>query len=546
MKRLRFFPLIVLSLLIYSCTSQLNKNLFIRLNQVGFLPDDYKTAIILSKTPFEEKFFRIKNVANDEEVFIDSINKLSHKLNSEIKYSAIIDFTSLKTKGEYFIEYQDVKSYPFRIDDSLYNPIRDSISLFFKVQRCGPTNPLMHKVCHIQDATKVVGYSDSSAIDLTGGWHDAGDYIKFVYTTAFTTYMLLFSYEFDPDKFSFDLDNDSVPDILQEAKVGLDFLLRCNFSENAFITQVQDDRDHKVGWRMPENDTLTFDRPAFVKMNKSQIGIYSAALAIASRIWKERFLDSAFGNKCLNTSERIFRLRNEVTDYKDDEKYYNQNEFNSKLALGAFELYKSTNDKNYLSIALDYGKNITENNWWSWGDFNALVFYKLAEFDNQFVEKLNNILSFYKSYSDSNLFSLAHQYNWGTTHSIAGVVLSSILYKKLTGSKSFDNLAVLNRDFILGRNPWGKSFISGIGKNFPRKIHHQIAFFNNGYIPGAMVSGPVPDSLFKNYSFTIPSDKLSEFSDSSIYSDEFDNYLTNEPTISSNATALFIFGYYSK
>jgi hypothetical protein len=297
---------------------------------------------------------------------------------------------------------------------------------------------------------------------------------------------------------------------------------------------------------MPENDTLTFDRPAFVKMNKSQIGIYSAALAIASRIWKERFLDNIFANKCLNASEKIFRLRNKISDYKDDEKYYNQNEFNSKLALGALEIFKSKDDKNYLSLALEYGKNIAENNWWSWGDFNALVFYKLAEFNNQYVEKLKNILSFYKSYSDSNLFSLAHQYNWGTTHSIAGVVLSSILYKKLTGSEDFDNLAGLNRDFILGRNPWGKSFISGIGKNFPRKIHHQIAFFNNGYIPGAMVSGPVPDSLFKNYSFTIPSDKLSEFSDSSIYCDEVDNYLTNEPTISSNATALFIFGYFSK
>lgn len=546
MKIFRFFPLIVLSLLFYSCTSQLNENLFIRLNLVGFLPDDYKTAIILSKTPFEEKFFRIKNTENDEEVFIDSINKLPYKLNSEIKYSALIDFSALKSKGEYFIEYQNMKSYPFLIDDSLYNSIRDSVSLFFKVQRCGPTNPLMHKVCHLQDATKVIGYSDSSAIDLTGGWHDAGDYIKFVYTTAFTTYLLIFSYEFDPDKFSFDLDNDSVPDILQEAKVGLDFLLRCNFSEEAFITQVQDDRDHKVGWRMPENDTLTFDRPAFVKMNKSQIGIYSAALAIASRIWKERFLDNIFANKCLNASEKIFRLRNKISDYKDDEKYYNQNEFNSKLALGALEIFKSKDDKNYLSLALEYGKNIAENNWWSWGDFNALVFYKLAEFDNQFAEKLKNILSFYKSYSDSNLFSLAHQYNWGTTHSIAGVVLSSILYKKLTGSEDFDNLAGLNRDFILGRNPWGKSFISGIGKNFPRKIHHQIAFFNNGYIPGAMVSGPVPYSLFKNYSFTIPSDKLSEFSDSSIYCDEFDNYLTNEPTISSNATALFIFGYFSK
>lgn len=173
---------------------------------------------------------------------------------------------------------------------------------------------------------------------------------------------------------------------------------------------------------MPENHTLTFNRPAFVKMNKSQIRIYSAALAIASRIWRQRFLDITFAEKSLTVSEKVFRLRNKINDFKDDEKYYNQNEFYSKLALGALEIFNATDDKNYLSIALDYGKNIADNYWWNWRDFNELVFYKLAGFDKQFVEKLKNILSFYKSYSDSNFFSLAHQYNWGQ------IILLLVLY----------------------------------------------------------------------------------------------------------------------
>lgn len=113
------------------------------------MPDDYKTAIILSITPLEEKFFTIKDVTNDKEVLIDSVNKLPYKLNSEIKYSALINFTSLKNKEEYFIEYQNVKSYPFQIDDFLYNSKRDSLSLFFKAQRCKPTNTLLHQVCHL-------------------------------------------------------------------------------------------------------------------------------------------------------------------------------------------------------------------------------------------------------------------------------------------------------------------------------------------------------------------------------------------------------------
>lgn len=544
MNSIRISLVIVLSLLFYSC-SQINETTYIRLNQVGFRPEELKTAIILSKTPFESKTFRIKKSGDESEVFSDSITLLPKKLNEEIPFAALINFTSLSSNGEYFIEYDKVKSYRFRIDETIFNSVRDSLSLFFKVQRCGPTNPLLHKVCHLQDATKVIGYLDSSSVDLTGGWHDAGDYIKFLYTTAFTTYMFLFSYEFDPQKFSFDLDNDSVPDILQEARVGLDFLLRCNFADDAFITQVQDDRDHSVGWRLPENDTLTFDRPAFVKMNKSQIGIYSAALAIASRIWKNKFLDYEFSEKCLDVSKKIFQLRDRITDFNDDEKYYAQTEFDSKLALGALEIYKTSNEEKYLTLASEFGSKINENYWWSWGNFNALVYYKLSEFDDQFIFKLKKQLDYYKTKSENDLFNFAHHYNWGTNHSFAGVVLSAILYKQVTGSDDFDNLAILNRDFILGRNPWGKSFITNIGTDFPRNAHHQIAFYNSSYIPGALVSGPAPDTLFTKFNFTIPDDEMKIFNTSAIYSDDLQNFLTNEPTILSNATALFIFGYYS-
>lgn len=545
MKVIKALSIIVLSLLFYSCTSIVGENLFIRLNQVGFLSEDHKTAIVISQNPFVEKFFFVKDSDSNHLILSDSIKILPFKLNSAFSFSALLDFSKLNSSGNYYLEFQGNKSFPFRISSRVFNSVRDSLSLFFKVQRCGPTYPVLHNVCHLQDATKVIGYSDSSSIDLTGGWHDAGDYIKFLYTTAFTTYMLLFSYEFSPEKFSFDLNNNLVPDILEEARVGLDFLLRCSFADNAFISQVQNDNDHNVGWRLPENDTLTFNRPAFVKMNKSQIGIYCAALSLASRIWEQKFFDYDFSKKCLNTAKKIFNLRNSIQDFVDDEKYYSSKEFFSKLALGAIEIYRTTNDEEYLSIAYDYGRQIPESKWWSWGDINPLIYFRLAEFEPEYINKLKLILQNWKSVSDSNLFSESHNYNWGTTHSFAGVVLTAILYERITNSFDFRPLATFNRDFILGRNAWGMSFIYNIGKKFPEKIHHQVGYFNNGYIPGAMVSGPVPDSLMKKNDFNIVPEFLKSFSSSAVYSDDFENYLTNEPTISANATALFIFGYYS-
>lgn len=540
--KLTFVP--ILSLLCLSC-NYTQQEILIRANQVGFIPNENKTAVILSEEPLIDNKYFLKRSADDKIVLIDSIKLSKKNLNQKFQFCAYADFSEFADTGTYYIEYQNAKSYSFRIAKDVFNPVRDSLSLFFRMQRCGPTNPSFHKICHLQDATKVVGYRDSTAVDLTGGWHDAGDYIKFLYTTAFTTYMLLFSYEFDRNKFSFDSDGDQVPDILQEARVGLDFLLRCNFADDAFITQVQDDRDHSVGWRLPEDDPLTFDRPAFVKMNKSQLGIYTAALALASRIWKERFFDYDFAEKCISSALKIFTLKNNIIDYEDEEKYYSTKEYNSKLILGAIELYKTSGKIDYLNYALELVKKIPNNYWWSWGDFNSLIFYKLVEYDSRFIENLKGILEHYKSVADTMLFNEGHQYSWGTTHSFIGVSLSAILYKKITASNEFDLLEVNHRDFLLGRNPWGMCFIHNIGHKFPRNIHHQVGHKLGKYFPGALVSGPVPIELIKKHKLNLIIDENTNFTTHSIYIDETENYLTNEPTISSNATALFVFGHYS-
>lgn len=543
MGRIKKIFLLFISLILFSCSEPLSSESYIRMNQLGFKPDDIKSAIIISDSPIIEKKFSIRN--RDNKIVFENDLVSDTGFNSYFKYSARIDFSELKIPGEYFVQVKNIRSKLFKIKENVFNSVRDSLSLFFKVQRCGPTNPLLHQPCHLQDATEVIGYKRSSPVDLTGGWHDAGDYTKFLFTTAYTTYMLLFSYEFDPRKFEFDLDKNTVPDILEEARVGLDFLLRCDFAEDAFITQVQDDRDHTVGWRLPENDTLTFNRPAFVKMNKSQVGIYAAVMALANRIWKTRFYDNDFAEKCLKSGIKIFDMRDRITNYKDHEKYYTDSNYIGKLALGAIELYNSTKSPKYLKLALEYGKKTEPDYWWSWGDFNSLAHYKLSFIDSNFIDLLRKNLEEFTRNSGQNLFNEPLTYSWGSTTTFLGVAVQSILYKRLTNSNSFEKLAVDSRDYVLGNNPWGISFIYGIGNNFPKQTHSQIAYFNKGYLPGALVGGPAPKNLFegRNIEFKNTRRKF-EYKDI-VYSDSFDNYINNEPTISGNATALFVYGYYS-
>ena len=545
MKFFYFVFFLISQILFVNCHTSLPNDIFIRTNQIGFFPDDLKTAVVVSKINLKDRPFYVFDNNSNEIKFKGSVID-SPSVYGNFNFCYEIDFSDLTTTGTYKIKLEDNESYPFQIGNSIFNNVRDSLSLFFKAQRCGPTNPTLHQPCHLSDAAKIIGYKDSTARDLTGGWHDAGDYVKFLKTTAYTTYMLLFSYEFDPQKFGYDLDKNDVPDILEEAKVGLDWLLRCNVDNQTLVSQVQNESDHNIGWRLPENDSLQFDRPAFVSIGKNTIGIYSAALALASRIWKEKFYDEDFAAKCLITAEKFYSLRNDVQDIDTAfSNHYPEKDFNGKLALASVELFNSTNSEKYLSEAFEYGNKAGSDFWWSVGDINSLTHYKIALHNPDFAEYIYQNLKHSKKTSDESFLREGLEYSWGTTNSFLGVSLQAILYKKLTGYNEFDSLNIYQRDYILGRNPWGISFIYNIGTAFSKNLHSQVAFFNNGYLPGAITAGPAPSNLLEKYKIQRLNND-NEFNSADIkYFDDRMDYITNEPTIVGNATALFVFGVLS-
>jgi len=540
-----FFLLFFLLFPSSECNVPNQGRLYIRTSQVGFLPNDIKTGVIFSGNKIDaEKYYVINSITQKIE-FEDHLPDTTYSYG-KFKFAKTLDFTSLKKKGSYYIEIEGNMSIPFKIKEKLFNNITDSLLYFFQVQRCGPTNPVLHQPCHLSDVAKLIGYIDSSGIDLTGGWHDAGDYIKFLPTTSLTTYLMLFAYEFDPQKFGFDNNKNGVPDILEEAKVGLDWMKRSNFRKDKLVTQVQDLTDHNVGWRLPENDTLQYDRKGYVGIGKNQIGLYSATMAIAYRIWKNKFKDFDFADDCLKRAKYLYSVKNSVPNVDSMESgFYQDSRYLGKLALGAIELFISTKDSSYLKDAETFADSTGSDYWWSWGDINSLADYKIATIVPKYSEYLKNNLIQFTNNSKGSVFGEGMQYSWGTTNSFLGISLQSILYKKLTKDNSFDSLAVIHRDFILGRNPWGISFIYNIGRVYPKHLHSQIAYFNDGYLPGALSAGPAPLSILNNYKIKRESITYNYFnSDSVKYYDDKLDYISNEPTIIGNATALFVFGYY--
>lgn len=532
----------------FFCLPQERDSFFIRINQLGYTVNDIKTGIIFSELPLELKSVNIRLAEDNTIIKTPSIKlKLLAKPDIKFKNIASFDFTDLRIEGEYYIEYSGIRSNRFKIEEGIFNNVVDSLLLFFKVQRCGPTDPYLHSVCHLSDIARVNGSMDSSIVDLTGGWHDAGDYIKFLSTTAYTTYLMMFAYEFDKKKFGFDHNHNGVADILDEAKIGLDWLLRCNYQGDSLVIQVQDTSDHSVGWRLPEQDSLRYNRVGFTGSGKNIIGFYTAALSMASRIWRDEIADEQFAEKCLRTALNFYKLKEFIPDIGSSASaHYKDTDFWGKISLAAIELFESTFDNIYLTEAKMYADNAGPDYWWSWGNMNSLAHYKIAKYDSSYLKYLRASLDFYFKNMNSSAFDEPMNYSWGTTNSFLGSALTEIFYRSLTKDDRYEKLSVTQRDFILGRNKWGLSFISGTGTKYPGQIHSQIAFFNNGYIPGALVGGPAPVNTLQQFNFIPYEGIFSYFNDDVQYHDERLNFITNEPTIISNATALFVMGYYSK
>jgi len=528
----------------------INNDIHIRINQLGYTPTQIKTGIVLSNEYLNGEGFEIICTDNNDVEFDGTISLNKGKFGN-FKFSYEIDFTKFVKEGEYFIQIGNSKSYNFQINDSIYNGVAESLLDFFKLQRCGYTNPVGHNVCHIADATKLITVNDTlnRKIDVTGGWHDAGDYVKFLNTTAFSTYMLLFSYEYDPVKFGFDSNKNNTPDILEEAKVGLDWMLRCNYDKFNLITQVQDLRDHDNGFRLPEDDPLEFDRPAFTGMGKNLIGIYSATMAIASRIWRNKFHSDEFADQCLTAAENLYSIRNRVPDIDSSGTgMYLDNEYLGKLALGAIEMYITTNREELLNDAIDYGDKAGPDHWWSWGNINSLAHYKISKYERRFSDYIKSNLDAFVKNSNSRLFGEGVSLTWGSNHTLIGIALQNILWKELTGNIEYDFLEVIHRDYILGRNQWGVSFLSGYGTVTPKHFHHQISHLKKIPLKGGFAAGPVSRDFLKNYNIPFEDrDKFSNFqTKEAVYRDDWMDYVTNEPTISANATAIFVYGNYIK
>jgi endoglucanase len=573
----------LLILFILSTTHLLSQNSWIRINQLGYLEHSVKNAVFVSKDNPEVKSFSLVDAATDKEIW------KSGEIKSFGKYGAFentyrLDFSPFVTEGRYYIKVNDIKSPPFRINNLVYDGTADFLLEYMRQQRCG-YNPFLRDSCHTKDGFIVDHpHLDKQYIDVKGGWHDATDYLQYLTTSANAVYQMMFAYQMNPGSFGDEYDADgnpgsnNIPDILDEIKWGLDWLVKMNPEKNMMFNQIADDRDH-AGFRLPNHDSVDygkgFERPVYFitgspqglsKYKNRTTGVsssaakFASAFSLGSTLMKDYYPE--FANMISKKAVEAYEFAKsdlgvcQTASYKSPY-FYEEDNYVDDMQLAAFELFRASDNRNLFTEAAEWGKVEPVTPWmgsdtarhYQWYPFVNLGHYYLAGSSDEAVAKrfkgyMRKGLDGIHKRGKNNPFQIGIPFIWCSNNLVAAAITQAHLYYKVTGDDTFSEMEASLRDWLFGCNPWGTSMIVGLPEDgdFPTDPHSSLWVRNQYLTYGGLVDGPIYASIFDYLAglTLVHGDEYEEFqSYEHVYHDDYGDYSTNEPTMDGTASLTY-------
>ena len=567
---------------------------WIRINQLGYIPASTKVAVYISEDQDTVNSFELVDVFTGKTVFVSDKVRQTGSLG-RMKTTCRLDFSGFKDKGAYYIKAGNAKSEVFPIGENVYDGSADFVLNYMRQQRCG-SNPTYKDSCHTHDAI-IVGHpdpaKDSTHLDVTGGWHDASDCLQYTTTSANAIYQMMFAYQMNPSAFP---DNylangkpgrNGIPDIVDEIYWGLLWLDKMNPEPGEMYNQIADDRDH-VGMRIPSDDQADYgwgkgkERPVWYCSGKPQrrgktglvnntmgiasiAGKYASDFAIGSEVLKPFYPEFAekIGAKakaCYDAG--VAKPGNCQTASVLSPYIYEEDNWTDDMELGALGMFSLTGDRKYLSAAIEYGRKEPVTPWmgadsarhYQWYPFMNMGHYLLArdaggKVSAEFIRNMRSGIQRVYERGKDHPFLFGVPGIWCSNNLTTALLTQCILYRELTGDKTYEEMEGSLRDWLLGCNPWGVSMIVELPKGgvFPTQPHSYIINYHLGNTTGGLVDGPVYTTIFGsllgisteggiNYEEFQPGDL--------VYHDSTHDYSTNEPTMDGTACLTFPLSYY--
>lgn len=556
---------------------------WIRINQLGYQPEAVKAAVWCSNNEDIINEFQLVDATTNTVVYTKNVTN-NFGAYGPFKNTYRLIFSGYKVPGTYFLKAGKAVSPSFNINKNVYDGTADFCLFYMRQQRCG-FNPFLKDSCHTHDGYTMYGpMKDSSYINVVGGWHDASDYLQYATTTANATWHLLAAYRDFPSSFTDHkkangLDgSNGIADVLDEAKWGLDFLLKLHPQKDWMFNQVADDRDHR-GMRIPGEDTFYnrgFERPVYfingqpqqrgkfmnnTKGTSSTAAKLSSAFSLGSYLFKQDKQFSGLLKNKSNSALQYAAIKHGVTQTVSVVSPYIYAEDNwtddMELAFAMQHRYMKPK-KNFIDSALHYARQETVTPWmlrdtanhYQYYPFINLGHYELAKQLKSDAQK--EILAYYKegitaveNRAKENAFYRGVPFIWCSNNLTTSFAIQCYWYEKLSNDSSYRELMQANIDWLFGCNPWGTSMVYGLPKNgdTPEDPHSAFTHLGNYPIYGGLIDGPVYTAIYKNLIGIQlkDEDEYAPFqSELVVYHDDYGDYSTNEPTMDGTAALIYL------
>ena len=494
----------------------------IKLNQVGYLPDAEKVAFASGFREIllcdEETPFYVVRTDIREIVYTGTLSPVTDDDEHSGEALYAMDFTGLQEEGEYQVLLTDANgvtcgSVSFRVSRDAYDGLLTDVCRYYYFQRANVNleeayaGEWAREGLHQEDFAMPFLSDETQTRDVSGGWFDAGDFGKYVDPGAAAVIDLLWTYHFFAEEF-YDGQNqipesgNGIPDLLDEIRVELDFILKMqDTADGGFYHRVNPDDSSR---RLVD----TFGAGGSNVKSTSATASSAAVLAFASVYYRE--FDAAYSSTLLHAAEQGWDYTVEHPNITSTGTY-GTDELDSQRLWAACTLYYATGEKEYH----DYIKahyTVFEDGFdiYAFGH-GAENMEKLAYFTYLLCEETSPeitawVLPKYENWKKEMLKNIESNpwrtvlptwgYWWGSNSNALKAVMEMYIGDRLLGNELTEARSAAQDvlDYILGRNPLSMSYVTGEGERSISCTYSGIfgqdglEGFPPGYMPGGVNS----------------------------------------------------------
>jgi hypothetical protein len=454
-------------------------------------PSDAKVAIVASQKPLAGRRFSV--VAANDAIVLRGRLRVVKGDSDPWRHAAAADWSRVRNPGHYQVQVGKTFSRTWAVTRASAIP---RLLRIYAVNADGNEPNPVFGPAHRNDASVKGGSHDGERVDLVGGWRDAGDMLKFTETIAESVSYLHLAARLAPAQAS---------RLRDTAAVGVRYLLKAHPAEDLFVGLVGDERDHQTGFRDPATDDANTQpgvgvRFAYPTVSSTILGETAAALALAGQVdaAKEWYAEA------VRTNDEVEWSDPNLSDF------YPESFFHDDLAFAATALWRATGDAAFLQQAGAQLRAGDENELYGGivvGAPRALVAADLcgglgapaapdADIRALACGDVRKVMEVLRARARERAFGSPGIYTFGfiQDNDAAGALAAAA--QRAGVAKDGRRLAAAARDYLRGRNQWGRSFVVGRASYEAHRPHHSAYLKGKParLLSGAVVGGPARQS----------------------------------------------------